>query len=144
VPTEPIRVLFLCTGNSARSQMAEALLGARGGSDFQVVSAGTEPHGLNPYTVRVLAESGIDWSGAKSKSVNEFVGKSFDYVVTVCDQARQTCPFLPGRHRRLHWDLEDPAAVEGTDAQKIEAFRHTMAELEARLPEFIAEARRSS
>ena len=92
----PIRVLFVCTGNSARSQIAEAVLRRQGGADFEVFSAGTEPKGVNPYTVRVLADAGIDWSGARSKSVDGFLGQSFDYVVTVCDRARQSCPVFPG------------------------------------------------
>jgi arsenate reductase len=137
----PIRVLFLCTGNSARSQMAEALLGALGGPDFEAFSAGTEPHGLNPYTVRVLAEAGIDWSAARSKPVGEFLSQSFDYVITVCDQARQACPYFPGKHRSLHWDLEDPAAVEGSAEKKLAAFRRTRALLEVRLMPFVEEAR---
>jgi arsenate reductase len=141
--TEPIRVLFLCTGNSARSQMAEALLGVLGGSDFQGFSAGTEPSGLNPFTVQVLAEAGIDWSAARSKPVGEFIGRSFDYVITVCDQARQACPYLPGKHKSAHWDLEDPAAVEGSDEEKAAAFRRTRARLEAHLVAFVEEARRA-
>ncbi len=116
MPSAPIRVLFVCTGNSARSQIAEALLSDFGGADFEVLSAGTEPKGVNPYTVRVLGEIGIDWSGAHSKSVTEFVDQPFDYVITVCDRARQTCPVFPGEHNSLHWGLDDPAEVEGTDA----------------------------
>jgi len=143
MPSEPIRVLFLCTGNSARSQMAEALLGTLGGADYQASSAGTEPHGVNPYTILVLAEAGIDWSAARSKSVNEFIGRPFEYVITVCDQARQACPFLPGDHVSLHWDLQDPAAVEGSDEEKMAAFRQTRARLEAHLVGFIEEARRT-
>ncbi len=115
----PIRVLFVCTGNSARSQIAEALLGRLGGADFEVHSAGTEPKGVNPYTVRVLSESGIEWSNAESKSVDAFLGQSFDYVITVCDRARQSCPVFPGSYNSLHWGLEDPAEVEGTDAERL-------------------------
>ncbi len=96
---DPIRVLFVCTGNSARSVMAEALLRQHGGDAFEVFSAGTEPKGINPLTLRVLAEAGIDASWARSKSVDEFLGQSFDYVVTVCDQARQSCPGVPRRPR---------------------------------------------
>ena len=143
MPSEPIRVLFLCTGNSARSQIAEALLRASGGADFEVFSAGTEPHGVNAYTIRVLAEIGIDWSAARSKPVTEFLGQPFDYVVTVCDRARRACPFFPGRHESLHWDLEDPAEVEGTDEERLSAFRRTRAQLEAQLPELVEPARRA-
>ena len=107
----PIRVLFVCTGNSARSQIAEALLRDFGGADFETFSAGTEPKGVNPFAVRVLDEIGIDWSGASSKSVMDFVGQPFDYVITVCDRARQTCPVFPGEHNSLHWGLDDPAEV---------------------------------
>ncbi|MGD0863280.1 MAG: MerR family transcriptional regulator [Candidatus Limnocylindrales bacterium] len=139
----PIRVLFVCTGNSARSQIAEALLRDFGGADFEVFSAGTEPKGVNPYTVRVLAEIDIDWSGAQSKSVTEFIGRPFDYVITVCDRARQTCPVFPGEHNTLHWGLEDPAEVEGTDECKIEAFRRTRTEVATRLRPFIELARRA-
>ena len=140
---EPIRVLFICTGNSARSQIAEALLRDFGGADFEVFSAGTDPKGVNPYAVRVLAEIEIDWSGARSKSVTEFLGRPFDYVITVCDRARQTCPVFPGNHNTLHWGLDDPAEVEGTDERKLEAFRHTRTEVATRLRPFIELARRA-
>jgi arsenate reductase len=110
----PIRVLFVCTGNRARSQIAEAVLRRIGGADFEVFSAGVEPKGVNPYTVRVLGDAGIDWSQARSKSVEEFLGQPFDYVITVCDRARQTCPVFPGVHNTLHWGLEDPTDVEGS------------------------------
>jgi arsenate reductase len=139
--SDPIRVLFICTGNSARSQMAEALLGFMGGSDFEVFSGGTEPKGVNPYTVCVLDEICIDWSAARSKPLAGFVGRQFDYVVTVCDRARQSCPFFPGRHQMLHWDLEDPAEVEGTDEDKLDAFRRTRTEIADRLRVFVEQAR---
>jgi arsenate reductase len=140
---DPIRVLFVCTGNSARSQIAEALLKDFGASDFAVFSAGTEPKGVNPYTTRVLGEIGLDWSGARSKSVTEFVGQPFDYVITVCDRARQTCPVFPGQHNSLHWGLDDPAEVEGTDADRLEAFRRTRTEVATRLRPFVELARRA-
>ncbi len=139
----PIRVLFVCTGNSARSQLAEALLGRIGGDGFEAHSAGTEPKGVNPYTVRVLAESGIDWSKARSKSVTEFVGQPWDYVITVCDRARQSCPVFPGEHDALHWGLEDPAEVEGTDETKLAAFRATQMEIVNRIRPFVELARRA-
>jgi arsenate reductase len=141
--TEPIRVLFVCTGNSARSQIAEALLRDFGGPEFDVNSAGTEPGVVNPYSVRVLDEIGIDWSAARSKSVTEFIGRPFDYVITVCDRARQTCPVFPGNHNTLHWGLDDPAEVEGTDEQKLEAFRRTRTEVATRLRPFVELARRA-
>ena len=143
MPSAPIRALFVCTGNSARSQMAEALLSDFGGADFEVCSAGTEPKGVNPYTVRVLAEVGIDWSGARSKSATEFLGQPFDYVITVCDRARQTCPVFPGDHNTLHWGLDDPAEVEGTDEQKLQAFRRTLTEVSMRIRPFVELARRA-
>jgi arsenate reductase len=140
---DKIRVLFVCTGNSARSQIAEALLSDIAGNDFEVMSAGTEPKGVNSYTVRVLDEIGLDWSAARSKSVTEFLGQPFDYVITVCDRARQSCPVFPGNHNTLHWGLEDPAEVDGTDAQKLEAFRQTRMEVANRLRPFVELARRA-
>jgi arsenate reductase len=134
-------VLFICTGNSARSQIAEALLHSMGGDDFEPLSGGVEPKGVNPYTVRVLDEICIDWSRAQSKQLTGFIGQPFDYVITVCDRARQACPFFPGRHEMLHWDLEDPAEVEGTDEQKLEAFRRTRTEIADRLRPFVETAR---
>ena len=142
VAGRPVRVLFVCTGNSARSQIAEALLERLGGAAFEVDSAGTEPRGVNPYTVRVLGEQGIDWSAATSKSVTQFLGEEFDHVITVCDHARQSCPVFPGRSVSTHWDLEDPAEVDGTDADKLAAFRRTYGELSALIPPFIESARR--
>lgn len=140
----PVRVLFVCTGNSARSQMAEAVLERMGGASFVVNSAGTEPKGINPFTIQVLAESGIDWSGARSKSVEEFLDQSFDYVITVCDRAKQSCPVFPGSHESIHWGIEDPAEVEGTDAEKLAAFRSTYRELGMRLRPFIEVAVRAA
>jgi arsenate reductase len=137
-----IRVLVICTGNSARSVMAEALIRKYGGSDFEVHSAGTEPKGINPLTERVLDEAGIDHSWARSKSVNEFLGQHFDYVITVCDQARQACPVFPGVHETLHWGYEDPAAVEGTEEERLRAFRSTLTMMAGRIQSFIALAKR--
>lgn len=132
----PIRVLFVCTGNSARSIMAEALLRHHGGDRFEVHSAGTEPKGVNPLTLRVLADSGIDASFARSKSVQEYLGQRFDYVVTVCDQARQTCPVFPGVHESLHWGYEDPAAAEGTEEQRLVVFRRVLVQMSERVRQF--------
>ncbi len=134
---EPTRVLFICTGNSARSQIAEALLTVLGGPDFAAFSAGTDPQGVRPETLRVLEELRINWSGARSKSVTEFLGQPFDYVITVCDRARQTCPVFPGRHETLHWDIADPVEVEGSDEERLDAFRRTRAEVTERLLKFI-------
>ena len=139
----PIRVLFVCTGNSARSVMAEALLRRHGGAAFEVYSAGTEPKGVNPLTLRVLADAGIDGSFARSKSVTEFLGQHFDYVITVCDQARQTCPVFPGVHETLHWDYEDPAEAEGTEEERLAVFRRVFIGLGERIRTFIPLALRS-
>ena len=141
--TAPIRVLVICTGNSARSLMAEALLRKHGGADFDVFSAGTEPKGINPLTERVLDEAGLDHSWARSKSVTEYLGRTFDYVITVCDQARQNCPIFPGVHETLHWGYEDPAAVEGTEEQRLAAFRSTLTMMAGRIQSFITLAKRN-
>jgi arsenate reductase len=130
-------VLFLCTGNSARSQIAEALLKQLGGPDFDVHSAGTRPKGLNPLTLRVLAERGLDTRGLRSKSLDEFAGQSFDYVITVCDAAAEECPFFPGASAQLHWSFPDPAAVEGTEAERLRAFRETERGMRERVRDFI-------
>lgn len=133
---DPIRVLFVCTGNSARSVMAEALLRHHGGDRFEVSSAGTEPKGVNPLTLRILAEAGIDGSFARSKSVTEFLGQPFDYVVTVCDQARQSCPVFPGVHESLHWGYEDPAEATGTDEERLAVFRRVFIQMAERVKQF--------
>ena len=132
----PTRVLFVCTGNSARSLMAEALLRHHGGARFEVHSAGTEPRGVNPLTLRVLAEAGIDASWARSKSVDEFLGQSFDYVVTVCDQARQVCPVFPGVHEALHWGYDDPAEATGTEEERLAVFRRVFIQIGERVRQF--------
>ena len=139
-----IRVLFVCTHNSARSQLAEALLGRLGGDDFEVHSAGTEATRVNPYAIRVLAEQGIDWTGATSKTIDGFLGQRFDYVITVCDHARETCPVFPGSTSTLHWGLDDPSEVQGTDEERLEAFRRTAAEITARLAPFVEDALRAA
>ena len=131
------RVLFVCTGNSARSQIAEALLRERGGEAFEAHSAGSEPAGLNPLTVRVLAEAGIDVSDAASTHVDVYVGEPWDYVITVCDRARESCPVFPHAGEQLHWSLEDPAAAEGDDATRMAAFRATREDVRARIDAFV-------
>lgn len=132
----PTRVLFVCTGNSARSLMAEALLRRHGGDRFEVHSAGTEPRGVNPLTMHVLAERGIDAAWARSKSVDEFRGQTFDYVITVCDQARQVCPVFPGVHHSLHWDYEDPAEATGTEEERLAVFRRVLVAMSERVAQF--------
>ncbi len=144
MPADPIRVLFVCTHNSARSQIAEALLKRYGGADFEVFSAGTEVTRVNPFATQVIEEAGIDWSGARSKSITEFLDQRFDYVITVCDRARATCPVFPGSTNTLHWGLDDPSEVEGTDTEKLAAFRRTEADVSARLRPFIEVALRAA
>ena len=139
----PIRVLVICWGNSARSIMAEALLRHHGGADFDVHSAGIEPKGVNPLTLRVLDEAGLDHAWARSKSVDEFLDQSFDYVITVCDDARSVCPVFPGEKQTvLHWGYEDPARVEGTDEQRLGAFEGTLTMMATRIGQFVGLARR--
>lgn len=139
----PIRVLFVCTGNSARSQMAEAILGRIGGPDFDVHSAGTHPGGVNPLTIRALSEIGVDWSRARSKSVVEYLDEPFDYVITVCDQAREACPVFPGEHASIHWGFDDPAAADGTDDERLAVFRRVLGEISIRIKPFVEVARRA-
>jgi arsenate reductase len=129
------RVLFLCTGNSARSQMAEGLLRHLAGDRFEVFSAGTRPAGLNPNAVKVMSEIGIDIAGSRSKSVDEFAGQQFDYVFTVCDNAKESCPIFPGAGKRLHHSFEDPAAAPRDQQPMI--FLKVRDQIAARLREFI-------
>jgi arsenate reductase (thioredoxin) len=117
------RVLILCTGNSARSQMAEGLLRSFAGDRFEVFSAGTKPSFVRPEAIAVMSELGIDLAGHRSKHVEEFDGQHFDYVITVCDNANESCPVFPDDTTRLHWSFPDPAAVEGDEAARLAAFR---------------------
>jgi arsenate reductase len=132
-----LRVLFICTHNSARSQMAEALLHHHGRGEVEVYSAGNEPGNVHPLAVRAMAESGIDISGADSKSLNQFIGQDFDYVITVCDRANETCPVFPGDPRRIHWSYEDPSAVEGSEEECLKAFRDVRNLLNMRLQNWL-------
>ena len=118
--------------------MAEALLRAKGGDRFLAYSAGTETASVRPLTLRVLEEAGLPTAGLRSKSVSEFSGQRFDYVVTVCDSARQACPTFPGDGQRLHWSCEDPSAAVGTDAERLEAFRRVFAAISDRIERFVA------
>ena len=129
------RVLILCTGNSARSQMAEGLLRHDAGDRFDVFSAGTRPTQVRPEAITVMQELAIDISGHRSKSVDEFAGQEFDYVVTVCDNARARCPVFPAGTRQIHWGFDDPAAAEGSWEQRLTAFRHVRDQLRERLQE---------
>ena len=135
------RVLFLCTGNSARSQMAEAFLRKYAGEYFEVHSAGLEPKGVNPFTVQVMKEKGIDISGQTSKGINTYLGKVlFQYLITVCDEADKNCPTVwPGVNTRMHWSFEDPAAFQGTDDEKLEKFRQIRDLIEARIKSWLLE-----
>lgn len=123
------RVLFLCTGNSARSQMAEGLLRKMAGERFDVLSAGTNPVGVNPLAIEAMQEIGIDISKHRSKNVKEFLGQPIEYVITVCDRAKESCPIFPGTYKFLSWSLDDPAALSGTKEEKLQAFRHIRDEI---------------
>jgi arsenate reductase len=131
MPSTRDRVLFVCTGNRARSQMAEGLLRHLAGDRFEAYSAGTQPSGLASATVEVMQEIGIDVSGHRSKHVDEFVGEEFDYVITVCDHAAQVCPTFPGASRRIHWSVRDPFDRQG--------FRDARDDLRARIERFLAD-----
>jgi arsenate reductase len=133
------RVLILCTGNSARSQMAEGLLRHDAGERFEVESAGTRPSSVRPEAIASMRELGIDISGHRSKSVEEFAGQSFDSVITVCDSARESCPVFFSSAKRLHHSFEDPAALEGSDEKRLAVFRWVRDELRAYLAEFAQE-----
>ncbi|HEY3126803.1 MAG TPA: arsenate reductase ArsC [Candidatus Limnocylindria bacterium] len=121
--TDALRVLFLCTHNSARSQMAEGFLRELGGDRFDVASAGTEARGLNPLAVQAMAEEGIDISLQESKTLERYVSEPFDLVITVCDEANEACPYFPNARERRHWSFPDPSAVVGDDETKFAAFR---------------------
>ena len=130
------RVLILCTGNSARSQMAEGLLRHDDGDRFTVESAGTKPGTVRPEAITVMREAGIDITSQRSKHVDEFTGQEFDYVLTVCDNAKESCPVFFGTTTRLHHSFNDPAAVEGSEPQRLSAFRKVRDELRAYLRNF--------
>ena len=117
------RVLFLCTHNSARSQMAEGLLRQLAGDRFEVMSAGTEATHIRPLAIRAMDEIGIDISGQESKTLDRYLDEPFDYVITVCDDANEACPFFPGAANRLHWSFEDPSRVEGSEEERLAVFR---------------------
>ncbi len=130
------RVLILCTGNSARSQMAEGLLRHDARERFDVESAGTKPGFVRPEAIAVMREAGIDITGHRSKHVDEFAGQQFDYVITVCDNARETCPVFFGKAEKLHQDFEDPAAVNGSEEERLAVFRRVRDQLRAYLRDF--------
>jgi len=134
------KVLILCTANSARSQMAEGLLRNDAGDRFDVESAGTRATEVRPEAVAVMKEIGIDISSHRSKAVEEFARQSFDHVITVCDNARESCPIYPGHTNRLHHSFEDPAAVHGSDEERLDAFRRVRDEIRSYLRQFASQA----
>ena len=129
-------ILALCTGNSARSQMAEGFLRHHLGGRYEVFSAGTRPSRVRAEAIAVMREAGIDISFHRSKSVDEFAGREFAYVITVCDQARESCPVFPGATERIHWSFDDPAAVEGSQAEREAAFRRVRDQIGERIRSF--------
>jgi arsenate reductase len=133
---EKRKVLILCTGNSARSQMAEGLLREIAGDEFDVESAGVAPSKVRPEAIEAMSEIGIDISTQRSKSADEFADQSFDYVITVCDNARETCPVFPGDVKRIHWSFDDPASVEGSEEERLAVFRRVRDQIRERLMEF--------
>ena len=134
-----MRVLILCTGNSARSQMAEGILRTLSRGAVEVHSAGTRPSQVNPLAIEAMKEVGIDISGQRSKSVDEFAGQAFDYVITVCDNAKESCPVFPAATKRIHWSLDDPVAVQGSGEQRLAEFRRVRNKLTVYLQEFVKE-----
>lgn len=134
------RVLILCTGNSARSQMAEGLLRHLGGEDYEVVSAGTHPSSVNALAIEAMQEIGIDISSQRSKSVKEFANQEFDVVITVCDSAAELCPSFPGVPQRIHWSLPDPVSLEGLREKNLTAFHSVRDDLAVRLRQFLQSA----
>jgi arsenate reductase len=127
------RVLFLCTHNSARSQMAEGILRTMGGHRFDAFSAGTEATEVRPLAIRAMRELGIDISGQQSKSLSTYQGERFDLVITVCDDAREACPYFPGASRQIHWSFEDPAAATGSEEERLAVFRDVRDQIAERI-----------
>jgi len=127
------RVLFLCTHNSARSQMAEGFLRHLAGDRFDVASAGTEARGVNPLAVRAMAEHGVDITGQRSKTLDRFLDDGWDYVVTVCDSANEACPVFPRAATRVHWSFDDPSRARGSDEERVVVFRRVRDEIETRI-----------
>ena len=135
----PYHVLILCTGNSARSQMAEALFNTRGRERFRAASAGSQPAArVNPYAIRALSEIGLDWSGKTPRGLDAVSRGGWDFVITVCDRAREACPIYPGTPVVAHWGMPDPAEAEGNDNQKLQVFRDTLLLLARRIDLFLA------
>jgi arsenate reductase len=139
--TTKARVLFLCTHNSARSQMAEGLLRHLGGDRFESYSAGTEATHVRPLAIRAMDEIGVDISGQESKTLDRYLSEPFDYVITVCDDTNEACPFLPGATERLHWSLPDPSAAEGTEEERLAVFRSVRDALQDRVQAELVDGR---
>jgi arsenate reductase len=135
------RVLFLCTHNSARSQMAEGLLRHLGGDRLEAFSAGSEATRVHPLAIGVMAELGVDISGQESETLDRYLQEPFDYVVTVCDQANASCPIFPGGKQRLHWSLPDPSQAQGTEEEQLAVYRHVRDELKRRIEAVLLERR---
>lgn len=133
------RVLILCTGNSARSQMAEGLLRRLSGGEIDVFSAGSKPSHVNTLAIRAMSEVAIDIAMQRSKHLNEYITEPFDYVITVCDQAAEACPIFPGKAQRIHWSFPDPAAVQGTEDEQIASFRMVRDAIDNRLREWLSQ-----
>ncbi|MDZ7837112.1 MAG: arsenate reductase ArsC [Actinomycetota bacterium] len=132
------KILVLCTGNSCRSQMAEGFL-KKYKPEWQVESAGISPTRVNPAAIEVMAEQGIDISGYRSKGVEEFLGQTFDYIITVCDHAKEACPTFPGKGKYIHWSIKDPDRGYGSKEKKLIEFRKTRDEIENRIKTFVGE-----
>ena len=139
---ETLRVLFVCTHNSARSQMAEGFLREYGGGRFEVFSAGTEATAVRPEAIEAMAEVGIDISGQQSKTVDRYLGEPFAWVITVCDQAREACPIFPGANETAHWGFDDPSAATGDEAARMAVFRRVRDEIARRVRMFALAATR--
>lgn len=135
------RIIVLCTHNSARSQMAEALLRSYGNGRFTVVSAGTEATRVNPLAVQAMQEIGVDISGARSKHLDEFIEQEFDYVITVCDNAAETCPLFPGNAERIHWSFPDPSSATGSDEERLDVFRTVRDDISEQIHKWVNETR---
>lgn len=139
---QPTRVLFVCTHNSARSQMAEGMVRAWSGDRFEAFSAGTEASHVRPEAIEVMHEIGIDISRHTSKSIEPFIGEAFSWVITVCDAAKEACPVIPGAAQQAHWSIDDPSSVEGSEEERLEAFRQARDVIRDRVHIFLLAAGR--
>jgi len=133
------KILVLCTGNSCRSQMAEGYFRYFADDRFEVTSAGLQPSIVNPLAIQVMKADGVDISHHTSKDVNQFVGQKFEYIITVCDNAKERCPLFPGQAERIHWSFEDPAVAKGTEKEILAVFRKVRDQIRERIKEFLNE-----